>query len=178
MEGERLLWFLGGLSALMLELFSYFYYQLYLGLKPCEFCVLIRLSMWGIALGGFLGAIYPKFIPLKILAYAVALANSIWGLKLSIALEMINIESQLPDYFSPCTLGKVSFPFGIPFDKFFPAHFYPSGTCGEDSLWSFFDFTMPELLLMVYIVYIVGLLLMLTASILKGIESVRNDTDK
>jgi disulfide bond formation protein DsbB len=166
-ERGRVLWFCGGLSALALELFSYFYYQRHLALKPCEYCVLIRLAMWGIALGGLIGGIYPKCFLFKLPGYLVALISAIWGLVLSIKLENINLDALKPDFFAPCQAGVVHFPFGLPMDKLMPTHFKPSGECGVDTLWSFFGFTMTQLLIMVYLVYILGLIFMLIASIMR-----------
>jgi disulfide bond formation protein DsbB len=168
-EEGRALWVLGGLSALGLEIFSYVFFQAFLGLKPCEYCVLIRLAMLGLALGGFLGAAYPRSLLAKLPGYAVALGFSAWGLHLSLALEYINLEAALdPNFFSPCGSGAMDFPLGIPFDAMLPSHFLPSGVCGEDSRWALFDFSMTQQLIMIYVVYIVGLLLMLAAGILKS----------
>ena len=166
-EEGRLLWLLGGLSALAMELFSYFYYQLYLGLKPCEYCVLIRLAMWGIALGGFWGAACPRSMLLRFPGYLISTASAVWGLKLTFELEFINLASESPDYYPLCGSGGAPFPFGLPLDRLLPSHFYASGACGVDSLWSFMDFTMTQLLLMVYPVYIIGLLFMFISWILR-----------
>ncbi|MDR2200295.1 MAG: disulfide bond formation protein B [Deltaproteobacteria bacterium] len=172
-ERGRALWLSGGLSALAVELFSYFYFQRHLGLKPCEYCVLIRFAVLGLALGGFLGAIVPAFFPAKLPGYLLSLSASLWGLHLSVKLDFINLAAMDPDFFSPCASGRVKFPFGLEPDKLFPAHFSALGTCGADSAWSFWDFTMPEILIIVFSLYILGLLLMLAASILARRRSLK-----
>jgi disulfide bond formation protein DsbB len=156
-EAHRPLWLLGAISGLAFEVFSYLYYQQHLGLRPCYYCVLIRAAMWGVALGGLLGAIWPKRLLPKLPGYIVALVSSAWGLKLSVDLEFINLGV------AACPLGGVPFPFGLPLDGWFPAHFKPTGICGVDGKWSFLDFSMTQLLIMIFIVYIIGLVLMLSA---------------
>jgi disulfide bond formation protein DsbB len=166
-EASRPLWLAGGLSAACFEIFSYLYFQRYLGLRPCEYCVLIRLAMVLLALGGLVGAIYPKSLIAKVPGYIIAIGASVWGLVLSVRLEFIVLESATPGYIPPCSSGQTSFPLGIPLDKMLPGHFHASGTCGVDGLWDFWGFTMTELLIMAYVVYITGLCLMLAAGVLR-----------
>jgi disulfide bond formation protein DsbB len=168
LQDGRLLWFLGGLSGLCFELFSYYYYQRYLGLRPCMYCVLIRFTMLIIFLGGVLGTIRPSSLFFKIPGLVVSMIGAIMGLRYSIILENINIEAAFPDFLPLCESGKVVFPLNIPMDSYFPKHFTATGHCGEDTLWSLWDFNMTEWLIMVYIVYILGLFLMFVAWILKA----------
>jgi disulfide bond formation protein DsbB len=160
-QNGRALWLAGGLSALGLEIFSWLYFQLFLGLSPCEYCVLIRAAMIVVCLGGLIGAARPGSLFFKIPGLAAALAGSVAGLRWTLILEGINLEAVMdPEYLPVCSSGRVSFPFGIPLDRILPSHFYPGGTCGVESRWEFFGFSMTEWLLMIYAVYIAGLLFM------------------
>jgi disulfide bond formation protein DsbB len=167
-QDGRALWLCGGLSALSLELFSVLYFQGRLRLSPCEYCVLIRLSMLVVFLGGMTGAVLPRSLPFKVAGLAVSLAGAVAGLRWTVVLENINLSSMDPDYLPPCSPGGVaSFPFGIPLDRWLPGHFRPGGLCGESSLaWTFMDMTMTQWLIMVYAVYIAGLSLMAVAAAL------------
>jgi disulfide bond formation protein DsbB len=160
----RALWILGGLSALALELFSYFYFQRFLKLRPCEYCVLIRFCMLVIFLGGLVGAIYPKSFALRIPGFIISLWGAIMGLYYSLKLESINLDALNPEYLPVCASGAVKFPFSLPMTKFVPSHFTATGTCGEDTLWSLFGFNMTEYLFMIYIIYILGLFFMLISN--------------
>ncbi|MDR2349612.1 MAG: disulfide bond formation protein B [Deltaproteobacteria bacterium] len=173
LQDERLLWVCGGLSALCLELFSYFYFQRHLKLRPCEYCVLIRFSMVVLFSGGMVGAMKPSSLFFKLPGLAISEIGAVMGLRYSIILENINLDSMDPDYLSVCSFGKVSFPLGIPMDEYFPGHFLAPGTCGKDTLWSFLDFNMTEWLIPIYIVYALGLLFMFAAWILKTLKDKR-----
>ncbi|MDR2459363.1 MAG: disulfide bond formation protein B [Deltaproteobacteria bacterium] len=164
---HRPLWLLGGLSALALELFSYFYYQRFLHLRPCEYCVLIRFCMLIIFFGGLTGAIYPKnFFP-RCCGFIISLWGAILGLYYTLKLEDINLDALNPDFLPVCGTGEVIFPFGIPMTRLFPSHFTATGTCGEDTLWSLLGFNMAEYLMMIYIIYILGLSFMFISTLLK-----------
>ncbi|MDR1313704.1 MAG: disulfide bond formation protein B [Deltaproteobacteria bacterium] len=160
-QDGRGLWLCGGLSALALELFSYLYFQRHLKLSPCEYCVLIRFAMLMILAGGLLGAVLPKSPACKLPGLALSLAGSVMGLRWTIVLEGINLAAQMdPDYLPVCRSGRVSFPLGIPLDRLLPGHFTPGGSCGVESLYEFWGMTMPQWLLMIFLVYAAGLCLM------------------
>ncbi len=58
-QDRRPLWLMGGGIALFLEIFSWAFFQTFLGLLPCELCVYIRFSMLGIFAGAMVGALRP-----------------------------------------------------------------------------------------------------------------------
>ncbi|MDR2611452.1 MAG: disulfide bond formation protein B [Deltaproteobacteria bacterium] len=168
-QDGRGLWFLGGLSALGLELFSYLYFQRRLGLSPCEYCVLIRSAMLVIFLGGMTGAVLPRSLLFKLPGLALALAGAVVGLRWSVILEGINLAAAMdPDFLPVCRSGRVEFPLGIPLDLWLPGHFSPGGECGLDSAWLFWGFSMTQWLIMIYTVYIVGLLMMAASMFVPG----------
>jgi disulfide bond formation protein DsbB len=171
LQDQRLLWFLGGLSGLFFEVFSYLYFQKYLSLRPCEYCVLIRFCMLVIFLGGMIGTILPSSLIFKIPGLIVSMTGAVMGLRYTILLEIINIEASLPGFLPLCSSGRVDFPLNIPMEKYLPEHFIATGTCGEDTLWSLWDFNMSEWLIMIYVVYILGLFLMFIAHILKTLKA-------
>ncbi len=162
-QDQRPLWLLGGSIALFMEIFSWAFFQTYLGLNPCELCVYIRFSMVAIFLGAMIGAVNPANIWFKSLGYLVVVWGIVRGLVWNVRLEMENIRSAVPGYFSPCRPGKAEFPFDLPLQHWFPSHFLPLASCGEDSAWSFLGLTMPEWLFFVYVAFILGVGAMLAA---------------
>ncbi|MDR1487652.1 MAG: disulfide bond formation protein B [Deltaproteobacteria bacterium] len=164
-QDKRLLWLTGGLWALSLEIFSVLYFQLHLGLRPCEYCVKIRLAMMAIFVGAFIALLGPRWLIFKIPAYLITLSSAVTGLKLTLALEFINLDV----LYNPYAILQCGPPpkIKLPFISNFPTHFQPSGTCGElDTQWWLFGFSMTQWLIMIYIVMILGLALMLTSFIL------------
>jgi disulfide bond formation protein DsbB len=166
-QERRPLWLLGGLWALGMELFSVLYFQLYLEMFPCEYCVKIRLSMIIIFIGAMVAAINPRCLILKVVGYGTTLCSAFWGLIMSGILETINIKTlYTPGWFPPCSAGFVKFPMGLKLDEWLPKHFNPEGTCGEDSQWLLMGFSMTQWLMLVYMAMIIGLILMLSSWIL------------
>ncbi|MDR0622690.1 MAG: disulfide bond formation protein B [Deltaproteobacteria bacterium] len=174
-QSLRPLWLLGGFGALGLELFSVLYFQNYLGLFPCEYCVKIRSAMIAIFFGAMVAAVNPRLILFKLIGYATTLGAAIWGLSMSVALEIINLNSaNIPGWFQPCSISNVAFPLGLKLDRWLPRHFAPEGICGEDSQWFFLGFSMTQWLILVYLVIITGLTLMLLSWLVSAINARRD----
>jgi len=147
--GRRLAWLgLGGL-ALGLEIFSYVYFQSYLQLRPCELCVYIRFSMVAVALGAAVVALSPRRAACQLLGGLVILWALIQGLVWDLRLADIYLKAADPDYYSLCSPSAVRFPLGLPLERWLPAHFAPTASCGEDG-WHFLGLNMAEWLLPVY----------------------------
>ncbi|MDR1080298.1 MAG: disulfide bond formation protein B [Deltaproteobacteria bacterium] len=166
-QDRRALWLCGGLSALALELFSLLYFQRHLRLSPCEYCVLIRFAMATVFLGGMIGSIRPSSPLFKLPGLAVSIAGAAMGLRWCFVLEGINVHAAMnPDFMAPCSSGRVSFPLGLPLDRWLPGHFSPGGVCGVESQWEFWGMNMPQWLIMICLVYLAGLVLMGVANFL------------
>ena len=139
---------LGGL-ALGLELFSYVYFQAYLKLRPCELCVYIRFSMAAVFLGAMVVALNPRKAVLQSAGGLIILWGLVKGLAWNLKLKEIYYLAAAPDYYALCSPSSVSFPFGLPLERWLPAHFAPTAPCGVDG-WSFLGLNMAELLIPVY----------------------------
>ncbi|MDR2366532.1 MAG: disulfide bond formation protein B [Deltaproteobacteria bacterium] len=171
-QSGRALWLAGGLWALGLEIFSVLYFQVYLGLYPCEYCVQIRLSMILIFLGAAVAAVWPGFALFKLFGYAACMGAAAWGLSMSAALEIVNLKTAFtPGFLAPCRVGDVAWPLGLDLSGRFPTHFMPEGICGEDSRWAFLGNSMTQWLILVYLAMLVGLALMLVSWIASWVMS-------
>lgn len=161
-QDQRWLWLLGGFIALSFELGAVYFFQEYLGQRPCEMCVYIRFSMAAIFVFAMIAAIYPKNIILKLIGYIGAYWAIVKGILWSWNLEKITLERLSPDYnpfISTCSLGEANFPFGLPLHQWLPSHFMQTGICGEDT-WSLFGLNMPEWMLVVFSVFAILLIIM------------------
>ncbi len=165
-QNRRPLWLLIGFCGLGLELFSWAFFQSFLGLKPCELCVYIRFSMLVIFLGGIVGALNPRFFINKLIGYGLLFWGIIQGLKWDISLAIENIKARDPDNISLCSQTVVNFPLGLPLDRWFPAHFFPQEICGKDSGWSFLGLDMAQWLFFVYGAFLAISFLMVFAYLL------------
>lgn len=166
-QNQRPLWLMGGGAALFLELFSWAYFQTFLGLHPCELCVYIRFSMVAVFFGAALAAIRPDRFPFKIAGYAIAFWGLGRGLRWDIALALDYAKAAASPWGILCSPGSVRFPFGLPLEEWLPGHFAPTALCGEDG-WSLFGLNMAQWLFFVYGVFLVGLSLMLIAWLRRG----------
>lgn len=155
-QDRRPIWFLGGGTALGLEIFSWAYFQNYLGLTPCELCVYIRFSMVVIFLGAMVAAVKPDNVLLKICGYLIVIWGMFKGLRWDIALELDYLKALDDPWSIPCSMATASYPFGLPLDKWLPSHFAPVAMCGEDG-WSLFGLNMSEWLFFVYGFYLLGI---------------------
>ena len=155
--GRRLVWLgLGGL-ALGLEVFSYIYFQSFLKLKPCELCVYIRFSMVAVFLGSTVVASSPRRLAWQAVGGLIILWALVQGLVWDIRLVGIYLKAAAPDYFALCSPASVRFPFGLPLERWLPAHFSPTAPCGVDG-WRFWGLNMAEWLLPVYAFFLAAYL--------------------
>ena len=159
---RRGIWLLLAGTALVMELFSWGFFQTLLDLKPCELCVYIRFSMLAICVGALVATIRPGSIFFRLAGYALTLWWTVQGFLWSLRLHNENLKAADPDWISACA-GIPSFPFGLPLHKWLPSHFQPLAVCGEDSAWSLLGLTMPEWLFVVYGCFALGILLMLVS---------------
>ena len=149
-------WALLAVSALTLELTALFF-QHVMKLDPCVMCVYERVATGGILVAGLLGLIQPKLLWLRLMAYLLWGWSCIKGLLLAIE----HVEIQFPS--SPFSGSCPFFPeFWLPLEKWFPALFNPTGLCDEIQ-WVFLGWTMPQWLVVCYVIY-GGILLALLGS--------------
>lgn len=80
---KRSAWIFLAFSAFALESTA-LYFQYGMGLQPCVLCVYERLAMVGLFIAGFIGALAPSSLIVRILALIVGLFSAIKGLMISI----------------------------------------------------------------------------------------------
>ncbi len=133
LQNGRFLWLLMAFTGLVLELVAQLFFQNYLYMPPCEQCVYIRFSMFCMAIAGFVAAINPKILALKIFGYALAFYGIIKGIGFSIMLNAIHNSIHSGNIFgmTGCSLVP-TYPLNLPLHEWFPATFLPTGDCGYD----------------------------------------------
>ena len=143
-------------SALALELCA-FYFQYVLNLLPCIMCVYQRLAILAILLAGLIGAAAPKYWFVRLTAFALWGAAAIWGLL--IALEHVEMQTSTTSFFFGCEIVP-NFPSWAPLHEWLPFMFEASGDCG-DIKWRFFGYSMPQVMVAVFVGYIAILAVMI-----------------
>jgi protein dithiol:quinone oxidoreductase len=115
------------------------YFQYGMGLQPCIKCIYIRSAFAGVLLAGLIGLLSPKNGMLRMLALLLLLSAALFGILQ--AYELLEIEQLLAEggFFS-CALFA-EFPDWLALDRWFPAIFEPTGSCGDTS-WQFLGKSM------------------------------------
>ena len=140
-------WLLLALSALTLEL-SALFFQYYMGLAPCIMCIYQRVAIWGIFIAGVIGYIGHQSVWGRFLAYVSWSIGAIWGLL--IAIEHVEIQPCNSLFYS-CEYVP-NFPTWLPLHEWLPGLFEATGDCGDIN-WQFFDYSMPQMMILVFSVY-------------------------
>ncbi|MBR9727098.1 disulfide bond formation protein DsbB [Shewanella intestini] len=156
---SRLSWSLLLLSGLLLEL-SALFFQYGMKLEPCIMCIYIRVAVIGIMLAGLVGSIAPKFWAIRFIAMTAWLVSSVWGLKLALELNQLQVN---PSPFASCSFFA-EFPDFMPLDKWLPVFFEPRGMC-SDIPWTFLNYTMTQWVILVFGIYILLFLIMLAPTL-------------
>ncbi len=127
---QRWGWLLVMLSCLGL-LGTALYFQYGLNMQPCIKCINVRTAFAAILLAAVIGFMAPRSAMLRVAGLAAMLAAAIGGIIQ--ANELLNIEQLLAEggFFS-CSLFA-EFPAWLPLDKWLPAVFEPTGSCGDTS---------------------------------------------
>ncbi|HEX5793065.1 MAG TPA: disulfide bond formation protein DsbB [Rheinheimera sp.] len=135
---QRWGWALVVLSCLAL-LGTALYFQYGLNMQPCIKCIYVRSAFTGILLAGIIGLLAPRNTLLRLIALLGMLAAAVFGIMQ--AYELLEIEQLLAEggFFS-CALFA-EFPQWMPLDKWLPAVFEPTGSCGDTS-WQFLGKSM------------------------------------
>ncbi|MEH8018465.1 disulfide bond formation protein DsbB [Rheinheimera muenzenbergensis] len=127
---QRWGWLLLMLSCLGL-LGTALYFQYGLNMQPCIKCINVRAAFAAILLASVIGFLAPRLALSRILALLAMLVAAIFGAMQ--AQELLDIEQLLAEggFFS-CSLFA-EFPSWLPLDKWLPAIFEPTGSCGDSS---------------------------------------------
>lgn len=135
---QRWGWLLVMLSCVGL-LATALYFQYGLNMQPCIKCINVRAAFAAILLASLIGVLAPRNAFSRLLALIAMLAAAIGGILQ--AQELLNIEQLLAEggFFS-CSLFA-EFPSWLPLDKWLPAIFEPTGSCGDTS-WQLLGKTM------------------------------------
>ena len=140
---KRSAWIFLAFTAFALESTA-LYFQYGMGLQPCVLCVYERLAVVGLFIAGLIG-------------------SAIKGLMISIR----HLDLQMnPAPWKQCEFIP-NFPETLPFHKWLPAVFNPTGSCNE-SQWSLFGITMVQWLVFIFAVYVLVLGLITISQVKKS----------
>ena len=156
-------WQLLAFTALCLEL-SALYFQYVMGLAPCIMCVYQRTAIWGIFFAGVVGSLGNKNVIIRLLAFSLWGVGAIWGLL--IAIEHVEIQSATMSFLYTCEFIP-NFPSWAPLHEWLPSLFEATGDCGDIN-WHFFDYTMPQMMVVVYSVFSCALVIILVARLISN----------
>ncbi|MBQ1782975.1 MAG: disulfide bond formation protein DsbB [Gammaproteobacteria bacterium] len=141
---QRWPWLTMAAVALALELIA-LYFQHGLKLDPCELCIYERCAMLGLMLAGLVGAIAPTSLLLRLGAFGLWLASSVWGLWLSWGHLMLQLNPPL----IPTCASSPEFPAWLPLNQWLPWMFEAYGVC-EESSWALAGLSMVQWLVVVF----------------------------
>ena len=159
---KRSAWIFLAFTAFALESTA-LYFQYGMGLQPCVLCVYERLAMVGLFIAGFIGALAPSSLIVRIFALIVGLFSAIKGLMISIR----HLDLQMnPAPWTQCEFIP-NFPETLPFHKWLPTVFNPTDSCNE-SQWSLFGITMVQWLVFIFAVYVIVLGLITLSQVKKS----------
>ena len=145
----RIPWLLVFGSAVLLESLA-LYFQYGMGLDPCVLCVYQRGAVLGIAIGGLVGAIYPRRLVLRLAGYLMIAASAALGLRFALQHVAVIDGSSFECGFLP------DFPSWLPLHEWLPALFQPTGMCGEID-WTLFGLAMPEVMIGIFAAYLAAI---------------------
>lgn len=145
----KLPWILLGVSALIFELVALFF-QYQMDLQPCIMCIYQRVAVFGIVVSGFITAIMPNLMLMRLLGFGLWGVSAIWGM--IIALEHVSIQTETdPFAFAACERIP-NFPDWFAIHEWFPAIFEARGDCGSID-WIFLGLSMPQWMIVVFALY-------------------------
>ncbi|MEI6897003.1 MAG: disulfide bond formation protein DsbB [Psychromonas sp.] len=147
LSSQRQPWLLLAFSALVMELCA-LYFQHVMKLEPCVMCVYERIAMIGLILTGLIGAIAPKILLLRLIAFVGWGVSAIWGLLL--AVEHTDYQMN-PSPFATCEFFP-NFPDWAPLHEWLPWLLNPTGDCA-DIVWQFLGYSMPQWLIVSFSIY-------------------------
>ena len=145
---RRSSWLLLAASAFLLELCA-LYFQHVMKLEPCVMCIYERITMLSIIVAGLIGAIAPENLFIRLTAFIIWGVGAVWGTML--ATEHVHFQLN-PSPFATCDFFP-NFPSWLPLHEIFPWLFNPTGDCA-DIVWQFFGYSMPQWLIVTFIIYL------------------------
>ncbi|WP_267524222.1 disulfide bond formation protein B [Campylobacter sp. MG1] len=130
----QLIWFLIFAFMFSLVMFSHYFFQNYLYMRPCEYCVYIRFVMLLLSFSALIIFISPKKI-IQFISFILIFYSIFMGFYYSYILNLIHNAVNSDDLFSnaPNCFLNPKFPFNLHLEKYFPSFFTPEGLCGIDS---------------------------------------------
>lgn len=136
-----------GCSALLA--IAYFYFQKQLGLPPCPLCMFQRACLVGVAFCCLLGIIFrPKKVGSKLLAFG---ATGFSALGLAIAGRQVWLQHLPKDQVPQCGPDLEFMLESFPLAETIQTVLSGSGECAE-VLWRFIGLSMPEWMVIVFVV--------------------------
>nr|WP_231893355.1 disulfide bond formation protein DsbB [secondary endosymbiont of Trabutina mannipara] len=153
---NRIIWFLLALTTLTLESVA-LYMQHIMLLKPCVWCIYQRCTLYGLLIASLVGIIAPK-TPLRFVGLAIWIYSALQGLLL--AINYLNTSSFIIcDNFS-------NLPILLPLYKWLPLVFNTNNSYCTISKLRFFSIEMPQLMIIIFIFYLIIAVIILVAQIL------------
>jgi len=143
-------WYWAGLiGCVALLAIAYFYFQQSLGLPPCPLCMFQRACLVGVAFFCLLGIIFkPKGVGSKLLAFGGMVFSA---LGLAIAGRQVWLQHLPADKVPECGPDLAFMMEAFPLMQTIKTVLAGSGECAE-VLWQFLGLSMPEWMVIVFIV--------------------------
>ncbi|UYM18076.1 disulfide bond formation protein DsbB [Endozoicomonas euniceicola] len=148
-QNSRLTWGIMLGTAVFLEAAA-LYFQYGMDMHPCELCVYQRLAIVVLGLAAMVMLVAPRNRIVRGAGYALWISGAVYGLQA--ALEQLKNYADFNPFFSSCNAFPV-FPFELPLHDWWPAMFFPTGICGEDS-WAFLSLNMANWMTIIFGIYI------------------------
>lgn len=126
------------------------YFQFGMKLDPCVLCIYQRVAVLGLAVGGLIGAVYPRQGILRLTGYLVIGGSAALGLRFALRHVAVIRGESLDCSFLP------DFPTWLPLHEWFPLLFQPTAMCDEID-WYFLGLTMPEVMVGIFAAYLASL---------------------
>lgn len=172
---RRKFWLYLALSAFIFELIGYFFFQKFLLLPLCEYCVYIRFSFLVVFISSLFIAIAPIYKTMRIIGSAAGLYAGlhalVWSFQYLSIIKIVPVTPKSPPR-DLCS-ATAKFPLGIPLDQWFPDFFAPMSVCNEE-LWDLMGITMPEWIICIFASYIIIFLLVILADSRRAFERLPN----
>jgi disulfide bond formation protein DsbB len=158
-------WWLLLVSSMLLLESSALYFQYMLELDPCMLCVFQRAAVTGILIAGLVGVINPLNQWVRFTAYAIWGASNLWGaytaskhagLQLGFIEQSLTCEYNAPTWFM--------------LDKWVPWIFEPTSIYCDEIKWSFFGFSMPQVMVVIFGILLLTLLYICVIEIQHGMK--------
>ena len=160
---NRKAWLLLGLSALGFE-FAALYFQYAMKLEPCIMCIYQRVAVMGVMFSGFITAIAPQIMLMRIAGFGLWGVSAIWGMLIVIEHYGIQTETD-PFKFHACELNP-NFPDWFQIHQWFPAVFEVRGDCGTVD-WVFLNMSMVQWMIVVFALYSAAFAVVFLSTLIK-----------